>query len=283
MMSTQPCPDKGAEAELLPCPFCGGDSVSVHDSYVDNQGFMVLCASCTAEGPLCTSVKDAAAEWNRRSMPAAVAEELLRVGGLMSNVMFNLAQRSDTGVVSPVTLKKLQEDWDAARSTFAADRQARASVPAAGAVQQLAGQDRVLHRLLVDFGAARFHDVQTTRERVYAHIDRREAGLRAQLASERQAKEYEQRHAAESESALAKAHAQLARQSQGEPDGWKLVPVKLTEDMHIAAVRAIIRATGNADCPPSVWAAMLGAAPAPGNTAQPAPHALDDDKKGGAS
>ena len=39
--------------------------------------------------------------------------------------------------------------------------------------------------------------------------------LRAQLASERQAKEYEQRHAAESEMALAQVQAQLARQSQG--------------------------------------------------------------------
>jgi hypothetical protein len=41
------------------------------------------------------------------------------------------------------------------------------------------------------------------------------AELRAQLASEQQAKEYEQRHAAESEIALAKAHAQLAAKGRG--------------------------------------------------------------------
>ncbi len=46
------------------------------------------------------------------------------------------------------------------------------------------------------------------------------ADLRAQLASAQQAKEYEQRHAAESEKALAQAHAQLARQSQGGPVAW---------------------------------------------------------------
>jgi hypothetical protein len=39
--------------------------------------------------------------------------------------------------------------------------------------------------------------------------------LRAQLASERQSKEYEQRHAVESETALAQAHAQLAAKGQG--------------------------------------------------------------------
>jgi hypothetical protein len=43
------------------------------------------------------------------------------------------------------------------------------------------------------------------------------ADLRAKVASEQQAKEYEQRHAAESEIALAKAHAQLAAKGQGEP------------------------------------------------------------------
>jgi hypothetical protein len=46
------------------------------------------------------------------------------------------------------------------------------------------------------------------------------ADLRAQLASERQAKEYEQRHAAESETALAQAHAQLAAKGQGETAAW---------------------------------------------------------------
>jgi hypothetical protein len=47
----------------------------------------------------------------------------------------------------------------------------------------------------------------------------------------------------------------------GAPQGWKLVPVKITEAMHVAAVRTIIRAHGNGDFPPSVWSAMLAAAP----------------------
>lgn len=46
------------------------------------------------------------------------------------------------------------------------------------------------------------------------------------------------------------------------PAGWKLVPVELTEEMHAAAVRTIVRCTGNADVPPRVYRAMLAAAPA---------------------
>lgn len=39
------------------------------------------------------------------------------------------------------------------------------------------------------------------------------------------------------------------------------VPVEPTEAMHAAAVRTIVRCTGNADFPPRVWRAMLAAAP----------------------
>lgn len=47
------------------------------------------------------------------------------------------------------------------------------------------------------------------------------------------------------------------------PEGFKLVPVELTEDMHAAAVRTISRCSGNADFPPRVYTAMLAAAPTP--------------------
>lgn len=62
-------------AALLPCPFCGNESVHVHDSYVDSSGFMVLCGNCTAEGPLCPTEKDASAEWNRRTPSASTGED----------------------------------------------------------------------------------------------------------------------------------------------------------------------------------------------------------------
>jgi hypothetical protein len=48
------------------------------------------------------------------------------------------------------------------------------------------------------------------------------------------------------------------------PAGWKLVPEKLTEPMHVAIVRAVIRSSGNADMPPNVWAGALSAAPSLG-------------------
>lgn len=47
------------------------------------------------------------------------------------------------------------------------------------------------------------------------------------------------------------------------PSGWRLVPEALTEEMHAAAVRTIVRCTGNADWPPRVYRAMLAAAPRP--------------------
>lgn len=48
---------------------------------------------------------------------------------------------------------------------------------------------------------------------------------------------------------------------RGEVSGWKLVPVKPTEQMHVAAVRTLNRCTGNDDFPRRVYAAMLNAAP----------------------
>lgn len=56
---------------------------------------------------------------------------------------------------------------------------------------------------------------------------------------------------------------QAAIASRAAPEGWQLVPVDLTEEMHESAVRTAIRCTGNADFPPRVWRAMLAAAPTP--------------------
>jgi Lar family restriction alleviation protein len=57
--------------ELKPCPFCGNDTVHVHDSYCAGSGFMVLCANCTAEGPLSNTESEAESEWNRRTAPVS--------------------------------------------------------------------------------------------------------------------------------------------------------------------------------------------------------------------
>lgn len=46
------------------------------------------------------------------------------------------------------------------------------------------------------------------------------------------------------------------------PSDTRIVPTAITEEMHVAAVRAAQRATGNDDFPRLVWAAMLAAAPA---------------------
>jgi hypothetical protein len=54
-----------------------------------------------------------------------------------------------------------------------------------------------------------------------------------------------------------------ATSTEQEPARWKLVPVEITEDMHVAAVRTIVRCSGNDDFPPRVWRAMLAAAPQP--------------------
>lgn len=47
------------------------------------------------------------------------------------------------------------------------------------------------------------------------------------------------------------------------PEGFAIVPRAINEDMHVAAVRAIHRATGNDDAPSAIWSAMISAAPSP--------------------
>lgn len=53
----------------------------------------------------------------------------------------------------------------------------------------------------------------------------------------------------------------LASPRAAVPEGWKLVPTTLTEDMHAAAVRVIARCHGNDDWPPAVLKAFFDAAP----------------------
>ncbi|WP_334037407.1 hypothetical protein [Burkholderia gladioli] len=57
------------------------------------------------------------------------------------------------------------------------------------------------------------------------------------------------------------------------PTGWNLLPSKLTEDMHAAAVRVIARCHGNDDWPPAVLQAFIDAAPA-APIAEPTPDPL---------
>ena len=61
-----------------------------------------------------------------------------------------------------------------------------------------------------------------------------------------------------------------ALSAPAEQDGWQLVPVGLTEAMHVAGVRTIVHCTGNDDWPPRVWHAMLADAPRPA-PAEPQP------------
>lgn len=59
------------------------------------------------------------------------------------------------------------------------------------------------------------------------------------------------------------AHGAAPQGVQAEPPpGFVLVPRELTEEMHAAAVRTIVRCHGNDDFPPRVYRAMLAAAPA---------------------
>lgn len=44
---------------------------------------------------------------------------------------------------------------------------------------------------------------------------------------------------------------------------WNLVPVEITEQMHVAAVKVLIRANGIAFTPQRMFDAMLAAAPQP--------------------
>lgn len=76
--------------DLLPCPFCGDDSLTVDDcSNGQHEFLMVICRACEADGPATTvrandapgaADKRAREAWNRRSSPSPV-QEMTPVGG----------------------------------------------------------------------------------------------------------------------------------------------------------------------------------------------------------
>lgn len=68
-------------AELKPCPFCGGEEVSI-DGYRDV--FFVQCDDCGATFPMFDTLEEAASAWNRRAQPEnkpLTLDELRRMGG----------------------------------------------------------------------------------------------------------------------------------------------------------------------------------------------------------
>jgi Lar family restriction alleviation protein len=58
-MPETPAPSR----EPLPCPFCAGVDVDMHDGVVV---FWVSCTDCGCEGPIERSARKAVSSWNRR-------------------------------------------------------------------------------------------------------------------------------------------------------------------------------------------------------------------------
>lgn len=69
-------------------------------------------------------------------------------------------------------------------------------------------------------------------------------------------------HFDQKEEDLRQREAQLSAR-QAAPDGWRLVPVKVAEEMHVAAVKVLHRANGVDGLPQRMLDAMLSAAPPP--------------------
>jgi len=65
----------GVDISLIPCPFCGSEDLSIEDARAPDDGKMVYCHGCIAQGPLCESRFNAAMTWNKRhtlkSLPVA--------------------------------------------------------------------------------------------------------------------------------------------------------------------------------------------------------------------
>ena len=54
--------------ENKPCPFCGIDDIHPSSRTKSfNQGFIVICGNCKAEGPLTETRQEALEKWNKRS------------------------------------------------------------------------------------------------------------------------------------------------------------------------------------------------------------------------
>lgn len=161
-MSTQPCPDKGAEAELLPCPFCGGtdafiERLNYEAAYVQCDSSINEHDACLARGPIGVQededdeIPGAAAAiraWNEQSarhvaLPADVDAEGLPPPPTLPRYL--LDQIGEYGVARTDTVGQIEVQYrwevlisyikryaaDYASSAIAADRKAQA-----GAVQQ---------------------------------------------------------------------------------------------------------------------------------------------------
>jgi Lar family restriction alleviation protein len=51
------------KTKLLPCPFCGSDSLFIYGNPVDNW---ITCHNCNANGPTKDTKRKAINAWNRR-------------------------------------------------------------------------------------------------------------------------------------------------------------------------------------------------------------------------
>lgn len=52
------------EEKIIPCPFCGGESVAYYDE--DLMGHIVFCLECKTRSGLCKTKANAIAKWNGR-------------------------------------------------------------------------------------------------------------------------------------------------------------------------------------------------------------------------
>lgn len=81
-------------AELLRCPFCGGDPVEdreLRDGYKDGEddayAYSVRCRTCAGVGGWGKSAASARRWWNGRMGPTRMAEERERVGRLAEEIL----------------------------------------------------------------------------------------------------------------------------------------------------------------------------------------------------
>jgi Lar family restriction alleviation protein len=54
------------EAELNPCPFCGGEDIKIRFSWII-WSYCGYCETCKSEGPMELSKKESIQSWNRRA------------------------------------------------------------------------------------------------------------------------------------------------------------------------------------------------------------------------
>ena len=68
---------------LLPCPFCGEDEMSLHEYGFssDDHDFYIQCKTCTTTGPNGDSIESAILQWNIRTKVSKPRMELFKKGG----------------------------------------------------------------------------------------------------------------------------------------------------------------------------------------------------------